>query len=460
MRPISLLELCDVLQSPGGEPARSVGGNPRVEATGASIDTRTIAPGDLFFALPGSQQHGIDHAAQALRAGAAAIVTTAELCGRVQGASLVVDDPRAALGRLADFMRQSECPGAVAITGSVGKTTTCGYLAQILGDRVQVHRPPGSFNNDLGVPLTILNAPESCELLICEVGTNAPGEIKTLGSWVRPQVACITAVGPAHLEGFGSIERIEEEKLSLLETLTSNGVGCAPASLLAKYPGLDLRAPVVTFGAGGELEVVRHRHAPTLSLHWRPEGMVLPVAWDPPAPHAIHNLEAVLAICVGLGYPLEELLDGIARLQLPPLRGEEEEHAGVRFRLDCYNSNPVSLESAIVRLATEPCDGRKVCVLGAMDELGADEEVWHERLGRLLGRSKLDQVYLVGRGSEWYRRGLQATGNDGVTIVDDRTAAHRLAEELAPGDQVLFKASRSVALERFARRVARVLEAD
>lgn len=459
MKPISLNTASDLL---GGD-LRGGADTAARSVTGASIDTRSLRPGDLFFALSGTQEHGIEYASRALAAGAVAVVTTAEFADRVTGgkqpgACIVVEDPRKALGLLAARVRESECPGAVAITGSVGKTTTCGYLGQLLQDRVKVHRPPGSFNNDLGVPLTILNAPADCELLICEVGASAPGEVKRLGDWVRPQVVCVTAVGPAHLEGFGTLEKIEAEKLSLLQSLTANGVGCAPASLVARYPGLDLRAPVVTFGPGGELEVVRNRHTAELSLHWRPEGMVLPIAWDPPSPHAVHNLEAVLAICVGLGYPLEELLDRVASLTLPPLRGEEEEHAGVRFLMDCYNSNPLSLESAIARLADGPGTGRKVCVVGTMEELGRDEEIWHERLGRVLGRSQLDEVYLVGRGSEWFRRGLQETGRDGVTLVDDSSAAQQVAEHLEPGDQVLFKASRSVALERFARRIASVLE--
>ncbi|MGE3166013.1 MAG: UDP-N-acetylmuramoyl-tripeptide--D-alanyl-D-alanine ligase [Planctomycetota bacterium] len=455
MKARSLTQIADWI---GADLSRAKGSLP---VTGASIDSRSTRLGDLFFALPGARVHGVAFAADARRHGAVAVVTTPEFASRVEGPVLSVANPRLALGQLAARVREHESDklAAVAITGSVGKTTTCRYLAGLLAGQVVVQHPPASFNNDLGVPLTILNADPACEVLLCEVGASGPGEVARLGHWVRPRAAGVTAVGPAHLAGFGDLETVEREKLSLLDCLEPTGVGWVPAATAARNPRLLASglAPVFTFGPGGNLEILPNGKPGHWCLHWRHEGLVARFAWQPPFPHSLRNLEAALGLAIGLGYSVENLLPRIAGLRLPPLRGETQDCEGVSFVLDCYNSNPMSLESAIDRLRLEPVSGRRVMVVGTMEELGADEQAWHERMGERLAAPELDLVFVYGRGRDWYLNGLRAAGRDGIAVGDDAQSARVLADHVRKGDQVLFKASRKEALEGFAERVARCI---
>lgn len=452
MRARSLAQVADWL---GGTLSNALVSTP---VTGASIDSRTTRLGDLFFALPGERAHGLTFAADARRAGAVAVVTTPDFVKRVDGPALGVPDPKAALGELAARVRREERErvAAVAITGSVGKTTTCRYLAGLLEGRVTVHHPPGSYNNDLGVPLTILNASPDCELLLCEVGASAPGEVARLGRWVQPRTACVTAVGPAHLAGFGDVETVEQEKLSLLDCLEPSGIGWIPAATAARNPRLLAAgsSPVFTFGPGGNLEILPNGRPGHWCLHWRHEGLVARFAWQPPFPHSLRNLEAALGIAIGLGHSVHDLLPRVEGLGLPPLRGETRDYDGVRFVLDCYNSNPMSLGSAIDRLCQQPTTGRRVMVVGTMEDLGPDEQRWHEQMGARLAAPELDLVFVYGRGREWYRNGLRAAGRDGIPLDDDQQSARTLANAVRGGDQVLFKASRKEALEALAERVA------
>ncbi len=433
--------------------AQLLEGEDRTPVCGASIDSRTVEAGQLFFALPGSNTHGVHFARQAMSRGASAVVVSPQQADQVSGPRLSVEQPAEALAQLAARVREEEqwqLPAA-AVTGSVGKTTTCGFVAQLLTTLAPTQYPKGSYNNYLGVPLTILNAAPPCRYLICEVGSNAPGEVLTLARWVFPRVACVTAIGPAHLKGFGSLGAIENEKLSILDAIEDGDEGWIPVEFAERCRG---RKWVFTFGPGGDLEV-RQRADREWTLKLAREGRELPFAWRPPLPHSKSNLEAALAVGIALGAPPEGLLAQVDRLVLPPLRGEVQEHGGVDLLLDCYNSNPASLESAITRLETEPASGRKVCVVGSMEELGQDEEQWHRRLGGRL--AALDQVYLVGRCREWVRAGLREMGSDGELLSVDDLSAQRLADSLRPGDRVLFKASRREALEGLAHRVAQLL---
>ncbi|MFQ5654102.1 MAG: Mur ligase family protein [Planctomycetota bacterium] len=253
MKARSLEEIACLLAAP------IKGGDGRTPVRGAGIDSRALRRGDLFFALQGSRTHGIRFAGAALAAGAPAVVVELQLAAEVPGRAIPVADPARALGLLAAQVRREEAGHlpAAAITGSVGKTATCGYAATLLAGVRQVHGPRGSHNNALGVPLTILNAPEECDALICEVGSNHPGEIAPLARWIRPEIACVTAVAPAHLDGFGSIAAIEEEKLSLLSALPAGGEAWIPVSLGARGSSLlaDCRGRVRSFGPQGDLEV-------------------------------------------------------------------------------------------------------------------------------------------------------------------------------------------------------------
>ncbi len=446
-----------------------VGADPKREVRGAGIDSRRIGKGELFFALSGSRTHGISFVPDALARGAAAAVVdramARELYGgnaRGVGALIAVEDPARALAVLASKVRAASgsCPAA-AVTGSVGKTTSVRYAATLLARIGKTHRPPSSYNNHLGVPLTILNAPQDCRYLVTEIGSNAAGEVHRLASWVRPGVAVVTAVAPVHLKGFGTLEGVELEKLSILDAVAPGGVGWLPRTLADKYAPLlrSLDIELRTFGPGGDLDVrsnrIMGRHH---QISYRGEPGVRRIEWESPFPHSPRNLEAALAVGLGFGVSLDELLAGVSQLEPVRLRGQVERHGGVEFVLDCYNANPVSLESAIERLENSPVRGRRVCVVGTMEELGEQEQQWHRQIGGRLASERVDSVYVIGRAGGWYRSGVEQAGGHATEIGDDDDSAVRVASSLEPGDCVLFKASRTDALERFAARVGALLD--
>jgi len=438
---------------PGG--GTEIGGTP---ATGAAIDSRAVREGDIFFAIRG-ERDGLDYASAALAAGAVAAVVPRGGSSRVGGPSIEVEEPREALGRLAAAVRREERDSlpAVAVTGSVGKTTLCGYLAEILSPLGPTHRPPASFNNDLGVPLTILGAPERTRVLIIEIGTNAPGEVSSLAAWTEAKVGVVTAIAPAHLSGLGSLAGIAREKLSLLDALQSDSVGWVPVEHAAAARAHG--RPVRSFGEGGDSEVAVSDGDPARA-RWLGLGGGRTFLSAARRRHQRRLLAAALGVGSTLGADPEAMLARVPLLVDPPLRGEVRRHGGVELVLDCYNASPAALEAAIEALEEEPAAGRRLCVLGTMEELGAEEESWHREVGRRLGRSAIDGVFVVGRAREWYRDGLRELGRDGEAVDADDRGARRIAEALRPGDRVLFKASRREALEALAARIAAHLGAE
>jgi len=417
-----------------------------------------VRAGDLFFAIRG-ERDGLEFASAAIRAGAIAAVVPRGGAARVEGMAIEVEEPREALGRLAAAVRREERDAvpAVAITGSVGKTTLCGYLAELLSPLGATHRPPASFNNDLGVPLTILGAPEGTRTLIIEIGTNAPGEVAALAAWTEAKVGVVTAIAPAHLSGLGSLAGVAREKLSLLDALGSDSVGWVPVehAVAARAHG----RPVRSFGAGGDSEVILASSDP-VRVRWLGLGGGRTFAAALARRHQLGLLAAALGVGSTLGADPEAMIARVPNLSDPPLRGEVRRHGGVELVLDCYNASPAALEAAIEALEEEPTVGRRVCVIGTMEELGAEEAAWHRELGRRLGRSAVDGVFVVGRGREWYREGLRELGRDGEAVDADDLGARRIAESLRPGDRVLFKASRREALEGLAARIAGHLGAE
>lgn len=477
MKPVSWTDLLEMLRGEihfhpqeGGRGASRVSGV--APATGAAIDSRRVETGRLFFALPGTRLHGVHYVPQAVEGDTAGIVVErrrvpdvmAQLqkLGRTDIPTIAVTEPARALGRLAEEVRRREASSlpAASITGSVGKTTTCRYVSDLLGRWGVVQRPPASFNNHLGVPLTILNAPDPCRFLVIEVGTNQAGEVHRLANWSRPHIAAITAVAPVHLSGFGTLEAIEAEKLSILDALDADGIGWIPTSLAERHRALlkSCDSEIRTFGPGGDLQIISDGIlGKSHTLLYRPQGIELTFDWPAPFPHSPRNLECALAVAHSFGVPLVELIQELDALRSAPLRGEVQRHHGVEFLLDCYNASPASVESAITRLEHEPTKGRRVCVIGTMEELGDGEIQWHEHVGNRLARANFDSVYLVGRGGPWYADGMRGGGCTAQTIEKDQRSAERLARDLQPGDRVLFKASRTEALESFAANVAEAI---
>jgi UDP-N-acetylmuramoyl-tripeptide--D-alanyl-D-alanine ligase len=401
----------------------------------AVIDSRAAGPGDLFVGLVGEHVDGGRFAAQALAGGAWGVLVApahadAARCA-MPGAVIAAEDPLHALQRLANAWRRAlGCP-VVGITGSVGKTSTKDILAAMLAQRLRTVANRENLNTEIGLPMTVLEAPAGTEALVLEMGMRGPGQIAELTAIAQPDVGLITAVAPVHLELMGSIEAIAAAKAELVAGLRAGGTAIVPAgeSLLDAHRRDDVTT--VTFGPGGDVDAL-------------PEGLQLPFN----SAHMRRNALAALAAARALGVEPDGLLD----VALSSLRGQRIELPGdIVVINDCYNANPMSMRAALDDLAAS-ASGRRVAVLGDMLELGPDEDRFHAEIGAHARAAGVDVLVAVGPRAAHLADGY----GDLIAVADAQAAAAAVPALLAPGDTVLLKASRGVGLEA----VARALEGD
>ena len=414
------------------------------------IDSRAVVPGDLFVALRGAHTDGGLFVGGALAAGAWGVLVGAGRSGQIRetgAAVLVAEDPLIALGMLARAWRRELGARVVAITGSTGKTSTKDILAAMLSPALATFASPLNQNTEIGLPLAILAAPAGTEALVLELAMRAPGQIAELTEICEPDVGVIVNVGPAHLERLGSIEAIAAAKRELIEGLAAGATAVLPAGepLLEHLGREDLE--IVRFGDGGEVSLLRAG----------PEGVLLAlgdrrVLLEPGfrAAHLLIDLCAALAAARALGISVP---DGPLDVEFSGLRGERLAlPGGVVVVNDCYNANPMSMHAALDELATTAA-GRRVAVLGEMLELGADEEErYHRELGEQAQAAGVALLVTVGSRAAW--TGESFHGGEHLHARDAAAAVALLRERLAPGDTVLVKGSRSVALERVAEGLA------
>jgi UDP-N-acetylmuramoyl-tripeptide--D-alanyl-D-alanine ligase len=454
-----------VIRLTAGEVAGAVGGaltgDAAAEVTGkVTVDSRTVAPGDLFVALPGERVDGHDFLAAAAAAGAAAA-----LVSRPDPAlpGVAVDDPVAGLGRLAAAVHArltARGLRTVGITGSSGKTSTKDLLGQVLAAVAPTVSPPGSFNNDIGLPLTVLDADEQTRFLVLEMGARGPGHIARLCAVARPQVGVVLNVGSAHLGEFGSADGVARAKGELVEALAEDGTAVLNADdprVLAM--AARTRARVVTTGRGADADVrasdvvldEQARARFTLTA----QGESHPVALQVVGEHQVANALSAAAAALALGLSPAQVA-GALSAAAPRSRWRMEvtrRGDGVTVVNDAYNANPESMRAALAALAGLP-GRRRIAVLGAMAELGPGAPAEHERLGRDAAAAGTDLIVAVGADAVGIADGAVAAGRragEESVHVPDRTAARDLLDDLLrPGDVVLVKASRSYGLERLA----------
>ncbi len=449
---LSLAEVAEAVgagMTPAADPAATV--------TGVTLDSRTVAPGDLFVAVAGERADGHEFLGAAATAGAVAALTT-----RPGGPlpALVVDDTVAALGRLAALVHSRLAAAGlltVGITGSSGKTSTKDLLGQVLAAAGPTVSPPGSYNNDIGLPLTVLSAEETTRFLVLEMGARGVGHIARLCAVARPDVGVVLNVGSAHLGEFGSADVIAQAKGELVEALPPEGTAVLNADdpRVAAMAGRT-RARVVTTGRGGDADVraagvtlddgVRARF--TLAAG----GEEHPVALQVVGEHQVANALSAAAAALAAGMTpaaVAAALSGAtprSRWRMEVTRRPD----GVTVVNDAYNANPESMRAALAALAGMPAT-RRVAVLGGMAELGPDAAAEHERLGRDAVAAGVDLLVGVGPDAVGMVTGATAAGarhGQGALSVPDRAAAlDLLTEVLVPGDVVLVKASRSNGLE-------------
>jgi len=441
------MTLADLAAAVGGT---VVDGSPDTVVTGGvEFDSRLIGPGDLFVAFVGAKVDGHDYVPAAMSAGAAAVLGT-----RPTGVpAVVVDDCLAALGRLAravvDRLPQLTIVG---ITGSSGKTSTKDLIVQLLRRVGPTVGPPGSFNNELGLPHTVLRADRSTRFLVLEMGARGAGHLTYLCGIAPPTVAVVVNVGVAHIGEFGSVEAIAEAKSELVRALPPAGLAVlnaddprvramaglttARALLVGTAPDAALRADRVTIDDRGQPAYVLVDSNHSLDVQLRLSG-----------PHQVTNSALAAAVALELGLPWAELGPALSELRLVSTRRMDvfDRPDGVTVIDDSYNANPASTAAALHAQAAIGRGRRRVAVLGYLAELGGMEREGHEQVGRLAAELGVDRLVVVGPGAEPIHDGAVAVaewGGESVVVSDQVAAVAWLRGELRPGDVVLVKGSR------------------
>ncbi|SFP35958.1 UDP-N-acetylmuramoyl-tripeptide--D-alanyl-D-alanine ligase [Geodermatophilus dictyosporus] len=454
------LSLAEVAQAVGAGVPHAALHPGTATVTGVTLDSRAVGAGDLFVAVAGERVDGHDYLEAAAAAGAVAALTT-----RPGGPlpALVVDDTVAALGRLAAAVHRRLADGdlvTVGITGSSGKTSTKDLLGQVLGTAGPTVSPPGSYNNDIGLPLTVLSADAGTRFLVLEMGARGIGHIARLCAVARPDVGVVLNVGSAHLGEFGSADAVALAKGELVEALAESGT----AVLNADDPRVAGMAPrtrarVVTTGRAADADVratgVTLDEAARARFTLVAPGEEHPVALQVVGEHQVANALSAAAAAIAAGMTPAAVAGALsAATARSRWRMEVTRRAdGVTVVNDAYNANPESMRAALAAVTGMPAT-RRVAVLGGMAELGPAAGAEHERLGRDAVAAGVDLLVAVGSDAAGLVAGATAAGarrGETAVAVPDRAAARQLLTEvLVPGDVVLVKASRSHGLEQLA----------
>ena len=397
------------------------GGGPGDEITGIVADSRESGPGDLFVAL----NTGVRYVDDARATGAF---------------TLVPDDQEAALAALAGLVRSKAGARVVAVVGSVGKTTTKDVLGALCAPHVPTIWAERSLNNEIGLPLTVCRLEPETRVLVTEMGMRGPGQIAYLCEIARPDVVLVSHIGPEHLEFVGTVEGVAEANAEAIAALPPGGTAVVPARSSELEPFLGRDDVTVRRFDRSDVELADG------SARFRVDGEVVELELPFTQPHLAVNVLAALHAYVALGLPLADARAGVSGIRLSPWRGEETELPGGGLVVnDAYNANPDSMRAALEHLATRAPTRRKIAILGEMAELGESSERYHREIGELAASLGIE-VLGVGEPARAYRP---------VVWAPDAEAAIEVARGLlAPGDAVLVKASRAVALEGIAPEIA------
>ncbi len=435
------------------------GGTEETLVRRVTSDSRQAQTGDLFVALKGGRFDGHDFLAEVARRGAAAVVVhrdrpPPELPGC---AVITVPDTRPALGRLASRYRDDFSVPIIAVGGSNGKTTTKDLLAAVLRQKFATLASEASFNNDIGVPLTLLKLENAHQAAVLEIGTNHPGELAALVKLIRPRIGVITNIGREHLEFFGDLAGVAEEEGCLAELLPADGLlvingdsdwtdalakrTCARVVRTGLAKTNDWRAEEIRMDERG---ITFRVEAPRADLCGEYRLTLL-------GRHQVANALLALAVGAELGLGRAELQRGLAEAKPARMRMHLWEAQGVRVLDDSYNANADSMAAALRALVELPCAGRRIAVLGDMAELGGHSVAAHEEAGRTAAELGVGQLIAVGRMAGVLANAARAAGLLRVfEFTDVESAAGAIQRFFKPGDLVLLKASRATGLERLA----------
>ena len=419
-----------------------------------SIDSRTIGPGALFFAVQGEHLDGHDFVEQSLQKGGIGAVVRKDRLSQFADKSrlIAVDDTLIALQTLAAAVRQLWSKPLVGVTGSAGKTTTKEAISHVLSARYRVLKSEGNFNNHFGLPLMLLKLEPEHDIAVIEMGMSHAGEIAALAKIAQPEIGVVTNVAPVHLEYFKSISDIARAKYELIESLPPTGTAVLNADdeFVSQF-GREFHGKIITYGTRATASVRAEQiesqgssgSAFDVVTASRREKAVLPLVGS----HNILNALAAVAVALERGLSLSEAIAALATLSPADKRGQVLHIGNVTVVNDCYNSNPKALDAMVDALATMPAK-RRIVVAGEMLELGPASEELHRNSGRHMAKKKMDILIGVRGQSAAMVNAAKQHGIDAEFVNSPQEAGEWLAKHATDGDVVLLKASRGVKLEQ------------
>jgi UDP-N-acetylmuramoyl-tripeptide--D-alanyl-D-alanine ligase len=448
---LTLGKIADFISAAGEFPPEEV-------ARAYSIDSRTIGPGQLFFAVKGERLDGHDFVNAALEKGAVAAVVRNDQLNRYPDRVrlLAVDDTLVALQTLATAVRKVWGKPLVGVTGSAGKTTTKEAIAHVLGSRYRVLKSEGNFNNHFGLPLMLLKLELEHDVAVIEMGMSHAGEIRALAKIAQPEIGVVTNVAAVHLEFFDSLAGIARAKYELIESLPANGTAVLNADdeYVSQF-GRDFKGKVITYGTGAIAAVhvdVRAENVQTrgaegsefdVIMAGHREHARLPLVGE----HNILNALAAVAVGIARGLTPSDAVGALATLAAPDKRGQVVQLGNITVINDCYNSNPKALHAMADALAAMKA-GRRIVVAGEMLELGSAGAEMHRAAGEHIAEKKIDVLVGVRGLAQEMVDGARQAGATAEFMATPEEAGEWLARETRDGDVVLLKASRGVKLEK------------
>jgi UDP-N-acetylmuramoyl-tripeptide--D-alanyl-D-alanine ligase len=444
---LPLSKIADFISASGDFPREEL-------ALGYSIDSRTVNPHELFFAVKGERLDGHDFVSATLERGAVAAVVGKDQLHRFPGNMklLPVDDTLMALQTLATAVRKLWGKPLIGVTGSAGKTTTKEAIAHVLASKFRVLKSEGNFNNHFGLPLMLLKLEPEHDLAVIEMGMSHAGEIRALAKIANPDIGVVTNVAPVHLEFFDSLAAIARAKYELIESLPSNGTAVLNADdeYVSQF-GRDFKGRVIKYGTATGADVraenVRSKGANgsefDVVIAGTPELARLPLVGE----HNVLNALAAVSVSIACSMTASEAVAALSTLKPADKRGEVLQLGNITVINDCYNSNPKAL-GAMVDALSEMKAARRIVVAGEMLELGPQGKALHRESGSHMGEKKIDVLIGVRGLAQALVDGAKQAGTRAEFVVTPEEAGEWLARETRDGDVVLLKASRGVKLER------------
>lgn len=440
----------DILKATGGE---LLCGDKNVSFDDVISDSRKITPNSLFVALVGEKFDGHEFIKAAFELGAAAVVSSKEVEPFLGKTIIKVNDTLTAFGDIARYYKQKYNVPTVAVTGSVGKTTTKDMLAAVISQKFNTLKTMGNFNNDIGLPITIFGLEKEHEAAVLEMGMNHFGEIERLADIAKPDIAVITNIGQSHIENLGSREGIFKAKMEITKQFTD-------ANTLIVNGDNDFLS--TTKGKGNYKVIYYGIENPQNDIYAKDidnkglcgikfnavvDGAEYPIEVKVPGIHNVYN--ALAAICVGREFGIEpdKIADGIKNFELTKMRLAVEEYNGITIINDCYNASPDSIKAALEVLSFAD-DKRKIAVLGDVLEMGEYAKDAHYSLGKYIKKNGIDLLVTAGENMKMLADGARDNGVDNV-VSFDRTleVCNFIKDEIKSGDAVLIKASRGMHFE-------------